>query len=91
MLHPIVASIFSQLRSPWLELKQAPLALCHLEVLDLPLAFIFRAFGAVCSRQFAEGVEGADGVGEVFADVGGEHCAHAEFFGGEITGQAADV
>jgi len=40
---------------------------------------------------FAAGVEGADGVGEVFADVGREHCAHAEFFGGEVAGEAADV
>ena len=36
-------------------------------------------------------VEGEDGVGEVFADVGGEHGAHAEFARGEIAGEAADV
>ena len=36
-------------------------------------------------------VEGEDGVGEVFADVGGEHGAHAEFVSSEVACEAADV
>ena len=55
------------------------------------LAYRFCAFCAFSWLKLAEGVEGEDGVGEVFADVGGEHGAHAEFFGGEVAGQATDV
>src|SRR5689334_10076405 len=40
---------------------------------------------------FAARIEGADGVAEVFAEVGREHGAHAEFAGGEVACEAADV